>query len=358
MEYNNDGEDFSKNSTMISLSFFVIIDITKNSASNNSINSWRDGKMNMDNTALSGIVFNIQRYSIHDGTGIRTLVFMKGCPLRCRWCSNPEGLSNEIQVLNEPEKCIGCQACTKACPENAIHANPGFPINRKKCINCGMCAKYCPTGAKNICGELKKVDEVVALIERDRPFYTHSNGGVTMGGGEILAQPAFVYKVLKCCRELKINTAIETSGHGSLKWLLQIANQCDVIHYDIKVIKPDVHKNLTGIDNAVILDNLIKLDKYLSTMASPPLLILRLPVVDGYNASKAFIRDAAEFIKGNLCNYHLIELLPFHNFGEQKYHKLDMKYELAGQPNTNPEDLIDLAAILSELNLPVRIARW
>lgn len=312
-----------------------------------------------ENTAiLSGIVFNVQRFSIHDGSGIRTLVFMKGCPLRCRWCSNPEGLSHQPQVFDDPLKCIGCGACLKACPEQAIRETPGFPIDRYKCTGCGKCAKFCPSNAKTITGEIKSVDDIVEIVKRDEPFYSHSDGGVTMGGGEILAQPAFVWEVLRRCREMGVSTAVETSGFGAWEWLSKIAEQCDIIHYDIKAIDPDRHRAVTGVSNELILDNLEKLDRQLSVMNPMPKLVLRLPIVGNYNLTEAFIDEAGDYIRENLGSYHLVELLPFHNFGEQKYKKLGMPYELEGSPNTKPEALAAYARLLADKGLPVSVSKW
>ena len=308
--------------------------------------------------SLSGVVFNIQRFSIHDGAGIRTLVFMKGCPLRCRWCSNPEGLSQEIQIMDNPVKCIECGACLRACPQGAVQDREGFPIDRKKCTGCGVCVKYCPSNAKSICGEIKSVNDIVGAVERDAPFYGHSGGGITIGGGEILSQPAFVWEVLRQCREKGINTAIETSGYGGWEWLSRIAELCDIIHYDIKALDPLRHKYLTGADNALILQNLEKLDQQLALMDPMPKLILRLPLIEGCNLTEEFIGAAADYIKSNLYNYHLVELLPFHNFGEQKYKKLGFPYELEGRLNTKPEELNQYATFLAEQGLPVRVSKW
>lgn len=314
--------------------------------------------MENENIDIVGTIFNIQRFSLHDGTGIRTIVFMKGCPLNCRWCSNPEGLTNEIQIMNNPSKCIGCGACLKVCPEGAIETRPGFPIDRELCTCCGKCVKHCPTDAKSTIGEIKTVDEIISIVERDVPFYGPSSGGITISGGEMLSQPVFVWEVLRRCREEGINTAIETSGYGSWEWLSRIAHLCDTIHYDIKEIDSDNHKYLTGVSNTLILNNLKKLDTLLDDIHPMPRLILRLPLVETYNLDCEYIATVADYIKMNLNNYHMVELLPFHNFGEQKYEKLGLSYELAGWPNLRPEELTRYTEILSEQGLPVRISKW
>lgn len=312
----------------------------------------------MQAETISGVVFNIQRFSLHDGAGIRTLVFTKGCPLRCRWCSNPEGFTPRRQVLDNPTKCIGCAACLKVCPEKAVLAQEGFPIERSRCTGCGACAKHCPTGAKSITGEYKTVDEILEIVERDSPFYTHSDGGVTMGGGEILQQPVFTYEILRRCREKGIGTAIETSGYGDWAWLEKLADVSDIIHYDIKALEPELHKALTGVDNRLILDNLRALDKKVAGMTPRPQLILRLPLIEGFNATEDNIIRTIEFIKRNLTGYTKIELLPFHNFGEQKYKKLGIPYELAERKNMNPEALTGFTALFAQEGIPVTVSKW
>ncbi|MDR1192619.1 MAG: glycyl-radical enzyme activating protein [Peptococcaceae bacterium] len=307
---------------------------------------------------LSGFIFDIQRFSLHDGRGIRTLVFTKGCPLRCRWCSNPEGLSPARQIMDDHSKCIGCGACARVCPRGAIRLEAGFPISRADCDGCGRCAESCPAGAKTICGQLKTVDEILAIAERDRPFYTHSGGGITLGGGEILSQPAFVWEILRRCGQRGVSAAVETSGYGEWDWLARIAGLCEIIHFDIKAIDPIRHKAFTGQDNALILENLRRLDRRLDELSPMPRLILRLPLVPGYNATEEHVRETAAYIRENLRNYQEIELLPFHNFGEQKYKKLDMAYELTDRQNTRPEELSRLAEILTEAGLPARISSW
>jgi len=307
---------------------------------------------------ITGTVFNIQRFSLHDGTGIRTLVFMKGCPLRCRWCSNPEGFKSSLQIMEDIKKCIGCGACVKVCKQGAIKSEDAFQIDRKICVECGICAKYCPSNAKTVFGENKTVDEIIDIIKRDSPFYGESCGGVTIGGGEMLLQPAFVCEVLRRCREYGINTAIETSGYGSWEWLSKIAELCDIIHYDIKEIDPQRHMHFTGVDNFLILENLKNLNALLSAIRPMPRLILRLPLVEGYNLTEKYIEKTADYILSNLNNYNLVELLPFHNFGEQKYKKLGMPYELMGKPNANPEEISKCADILAKKGVSVKISQW
>jgi pyruvate formate lyase activating enzyme len=305
-----------------------------------------------------GVIFNIQRFSLHDGEGIRTLVFMKGCPLRCRWCSNPEGLRQDVEIMDNPAVCVGCGACFNVCPEKAVCSTEGFPIDRNKCTGCGLCAQYCPANAKTVSGESKTVDDVMGIVERDMPFYGDSDGGITVGGGEMLAQDAFVAELLRRCRGKGINTAVETSGYGSWDGLARIAAHCDSIHYDIKALDPARHQYCTGADNSLILQNLQKLDAYLSEIHPMPKLILRVPMVPGYNLTEEFIEEAAAYIKTGLRNFQQVELLPFHNFGEQKYKKLGIPYELDGRPNIKPEEAEQYLAFFEKEGLPVSVSKW
>ena len=314
----------------------------------------------MDKENINGTIFNIQRFSVHDGPGIRTLVFLKGCPLRCKWCSNPEGLSGKIDIMYDKAKCIGCGECLKVCEVGAItfDEDEGFPIDRELCILCGNCAIVCPTDSKKIYGEQKTVEQIVNLVKRDSTFYKSSGGGLTLGGGEILFQPEFAYEILKDCKSENINTAIETSGMGSLSWLEKISEFCDTIYYDIKAMDSTKHKSLTKVNNEVILNNLISLDKKIAGMEVKPTLIIRMPLINGYNTDELDIKQAAMFIKDNLTSYSYVELLPFHNFGEQKYNNLDLHYEFEGELNSKVEELDPLLKIVEDMDIPVRIVSW
>lgn len=309
---------------------------------------------------IVGRIFNIQRFSLHDGPGIRTLVFMKGCPLRCRWCSNPEGFSKEIEISCDSRKCIGCGACAAKCPKQAVklEAAVKYNIDRSICDRCGLCVKLCPTGAKVFCGEDITADEIIEKVKRDMPFYKGGEGGVTLGGGEILLQPAFVYEVLKRCKSEGINTAVETSGFGEWEWLSRIAGVSDTVFFDIKAIKGRLHESITGVDNKLILENLKALDRKLSSMNPKPTLILRIPLVSGFNATELNAHQTANFIMNELSAYDLVELLLFHNMGEQKYSRMDLHYELEGRPNAKAEDYAGLADVMKSHGLSVRISKW
>jgi len=303
-----------------------------------------------------GAIFKMQRYSLHDGPGIRTLIFVKGCPLRCRWCSNPEGLSPNVEIKSVTKKCIRCGACETACPKGAI-SGENYEIDRAQCDICGECVRVCPTGSKDFFGEEKTVDQVVAIIARDMPFYGDGEGGVTVGGGEMLSRPDFSYGILKRCKELGISTAIETSGHGKKEDLLKIAEVSDTIHFDIKALDPELHKKITGVDNGLILDNLKALDKKLMTMNPKPTLVLRLPLIEGFNATEDNVEKTAGFIKDNVSAYDFVEILAFHNLGEAKYEQLGLDYELRGRNNARTEDLLRFKGQMERRGLPVKISQ-
>ena len=299
---------------------------------------------------VTGKIFDIQRYSLHDGPGIRTLIFMKGCPLRCRWCCNPEGLQRRDDILYDLKLCIGCAKCLEACRFGAVSFSPeeGFVIDRGRCRHCGACAEACPSGAKTVIGREMSVEEALKIARRDKPFYKASNGGVTLGGGEILGQPEFVYEILRVCKEDGINTAIETSGYGQWEDLEQILSVTDTAMVDLKAVDPALHLKITGVSNTRILENLERTDHFMGLEENrQKSFVVRIPVIPGMNDSMNNAAASRNFLK-NLHNCTRVELLPFHNYGEAKYRKLGLNYEFADRPNSTVEMLSAFRDIVQE----------
>lgn len=270
-----------------------------------------------------GLVFNIQRYSIHDGDGIRTLVFMKGCPLRCIWCSNPEAQSFSEEMMHIKNNCIKCGKCTNVCPVDAINPE-NYDIDKQKCTACGTCAKVCYANAKKKVGKWYSVDEIINEIEKDRVFFRSSQGGVTVGGGEPTAQPIFVKRLLKECKQLNMHTAIETCGHEQWSDLQAIFENVDQVFFDLKHMNDDEHIKLTGVTNRIILENA----KLLAQMNKE--VIFRLPLIPGYNNSEENILQTGRFVKSLMTplNDIKIEILLYHNLGAGKYESLGREYGL------------------------------
>jgi len=276
----------------------------------------------------SGLVFNIQKFSLHDGSGIRTLVFLKGCPLKCEWCANPEGQSYSPEIACIPDKCIGtaeCDMCRRVCPEQAIQ--PGrdgkIEIDRRSCTNCGKCADACPSKAIELFGEYMSVEEIIRVVEEDGVFYARSGGGLTLSGGEPLSQAAFVVRLLQSAQGRGIDTAIETTGYCAWKDLESACRHVNQIFYDIKSLDAEKHRSHTGVDNRLILENFQRLcDSFPETS-----IIVRTPVVPGFNDSERDIKAIVDFI-GEAPGSIQHELLAYHRFGEPKYLQLGKKYPL------------------------------
>lgn len=282
---------------------------------------------------LEGTVFNIQRYSLHDGPGIRTIPFLKGCPLACKWCSNPESQKPQPEIMYQKSNCIHCGKCFEACRYGALSKENPYMVDRDRCVACGACAEVCPTNALVLKGKKMTVWEVIHELQKDENIYRRSDGGITLSGGESLSQPKFTRELLRACKERGWHTAIETTGMTTKEIIELVMPFVDLALTDIKIIDPSIHKNVTGVDNQIILENLIRISNLTKT-------IVRIPVIPNVNDNIEAIREIAEFTK-LMKNINEIHLLPYHNFGENKYNLLGRIYPLHGVKEL-PKDKINL----------------
>lgn len=264
----------------------------------------------------SGIVFNIQRFSVHDGPGIRTTVFLKGCPLKCFWCQNPESQKRRPEIFLDPEKCTGCAHCVSVCPTGASMLRDGHSaIKRYQCEGCGLCVDDCQNEARTLIGKYVTVSEVVNVVMRDKKFYDNSGGGVTLSGGEPFRQPEFAGAILKSCKEAGVHTAIETCGYAPWPTIKRLLDYTDLVFYDIKCIDPKKHRDATGQSNELILENARKLVRCIKMR-------VRVPLVTGFNDSPDEVKAIVNFVKNELGSVE-IDLLPYNKLGECKYRRLD-----------------------------------
>lgn len=300
-----------------------------------------------------GLVFNIQRFSLHDGPGIRTLVFLKGCPLRCVWCANPEGLTLNNQVLLDKRKCVGCGDCM-VCPENAIYKSDGIYLtNSNLCKGCGECVTACKYNARTMSNMRMSALEVVQACERDAPFFKNGKGGLTLGGGEPLFQSKFALTILRLAKERNLSCAIETSARIKTSVFLSAVSLCDHVFIDIKAVNDELHRKITGVSNKQILNNIQKMDEKLTDKEKEKV-TFRIPLIPTCNAELSIIKEIGEFIKSLKGNYKT-QILPFHNFGESKYEKLGLEYIFAEQGNMKKEEAIPYRDLLSSIGLSVEI---
>ncbi len=269
-----------------------------------------------------GVVFDIERYTIHDGPGIRTTVFFKGCPMQCWWCHNPEGQEPRPELIYRENRCIDCGECVRSCSRKALsHVSQHISIQREKCILCDVCAQKCPSEALSIAGKKLSVEETIKEIEKDMVFYEESEGGVTFSGGEPLLQPDFLNMVLNECNERGIHTALDTSGYATHNIIDRISRKVDLFLYDIKMMDDAKHRKYTGVSNKSILQNLKKLAKNGSD------LVITLAIIPGINDDEKNIANTAEFLS-SLSNVKYVSLLPYHKAGVDKYKSLNRLYKL------------------------------
>jgi pyruvate formate lyase activating enzyme len=297
---------------------------------------------------ITGTVFDIRRYSIHDGPGIRTAVFFKGCTLECRWCHNPEGHAYQPELIFRPARCILCDDCVTVCPNGAIsRQGDTIQIDRTRCKVSGDCAGVCNAEALQVVGREMTVQQVITEIERDTVFYEQSGGGVTITGGEPLAQPRFLVELLSACRTNALHTAVDTSGFSPWSILDEIRQLVDLFLYDLKLMDNKRHCLWTGKSNADILSNLRQLSETGSR------LLVRIPLIPGINDDEDNLRQTGAFLT-SLPNIPPVELLPYHNIAETKYTGLGVEYRLTEIRKPTPEQLAWAARLLETYGLDVQ----
>lgn len=294
----------------------------------------------------TGIVFNIQKFSLNDGPGIRTVVFLKGCPLKCRWCANPESQSSKIQVLWDSSKCISCRGCVSSCGEGAISYEEGMIyIDEKRCTGCLSCVKNCPGRALKVEGEEKTVEEVLKVCLQDVDFYEESDGGVTLSGGEALMHPDFSVELLKALKEKGIHTAMETTGYAAPEVFRRVMEYVDYFLFDMKHWDEEKHMEGTGVSNQIILRNM----KYAISQGKK--VLPRIPVIPGFNES---LKDAEGFVERlKEVGAGQAQLLPFHQFGEKKYDMLGKDYSYTDVAALHEDDLREYADIFRKRGISV-----
>jgi pyruvate formate lyase activating enzyme len=284
---------------------------------------------------VKGTVFNIQRYSIHDGPGIRTTVFFKGCPLRCVWCQNPESQAFQQELFYNKERCKGCGRCLTACPEKASEIVEGHSrTDRTLCKACGACAEVCPEEARVLMGKSVSAKEVFAEVKKDAIFYERSGGGVTLSGGEPLAQPEFSIQILSQCKSSGIHAAIDTCGHAPWETVEGVLKVVDLVLYDLKHMDPIEHRKITGVSNALVLENLKRI--YHEPHVA---LAIRIPVIPGFNDTPENMEATASFIVKDLDASVPVHLLPYHRLGDSKREQMESSQPSLGIVSPSDEDM-------------------
>ena len=298
---------------------------------------------------MTGRIFDIKRYSVHDGPGIRTTVFLKGCALNCLWCHNPESIDPGPELMHWPARCKRCHACLKACPAGALAADAegAVLIDRSKCDLCGRCAEACLYDAMQIVGREATVDEIVAEVERDRVFFEQSGGGVTLSGGDPLAQPAFAEALLEACRSRGLHTAVDTAGAASPEAFERLTRHADLVLFDLKVIDEERHKASTGVSNAAILENLKRL------VAAGREVWVRVPLVPGVNDDDDNVRRTIALLR-SLGGIRQVGLLPYHAGGLEKARRIGQDSRFRKFESPSEERLAAVEAAFREAGFDVR----
>ncbi|HSO61218.1 MAG TPA: glycyl-radical enzyme activating protein [Desulfobacterales bacterium] len=321
--------------------------LTAGSSGGGALSSPRPDPRDIEPT--TGQIFNVMRFSTHDGPGIRTTVFLKGCPLSCWWCHNPENWQHVPSEVYIADRCIGCGVCIDACPNRALDRTPqGITVDPIRCTHCGRCVDACPSEARERTGWPVTVPELLSTIERDIPFYEQSKGGVTFSGGEPLCQAEFLMAMLKACGRLEIHRAVDTSGYAASDVLLRVARFTDLFLFDLKALDPVTHRANTGVDNACILANLRQLS------GSGADIVIRIPLIPGVNDDAQRLSEIGEFIAA-LPRKHPVDLLPYHAAAAGKYKKLGIGLRGANVTPASAERIAEIAHHLSDFGLTVRV---
>jgi len=298
---------------------------------------------------MKAIVFDIQRFSLHDGPGIRTTVFLKGCPLRCLWCHNPEAMRSDPQLAITASRCLGCGECEKACP-NGVHSLVAGQhlLDRRRCRACGSCVEVCYAEALEIVGREQTLEQVLAEVEKDRAFYEASGGGVTVSGGEPLQQAQFTRSFLKAARKRGLHTVLDTSGYAQPETFLDVAREADLVLFDLKHTDDVRHRELAGVSNQPILGNL----RSLAREGIP--FRVRVPVIPGCNDEETNYETMAALLR-QLDYQPPVDLLPYHQLGTAKHDKLGTRYTLGEVVPPSTERLESIARLLSSYGLRVQV---
>ncbi len=296
------------------------------------------------------LIFDIKRYAINDGPGIRITIFMKGCPLSCKWCHNPESQSVAAQKLYTEKNCIGAQECITVCPENALELTPkGIVTDFNACTLCGKCADVCPTKAMEMSGTMYGVEELIEIIEKERIHIEHSGGGVTFSGGEPLMHSGFLLEMLQACGEKGLHRTVDTSGFADTKTLLEVAKYTELFLYDVKHMDSEVHKKWTGVSNRLILENLKMLAE---TNAE---INIRIPLIKNVNADEKSVTEIAEFVAALSMKKPMVNILPYHNIAANKYSKLGSSYNEFNMAEPLEEEQNKALAIFEGLGIKAEI---
>ncbi len=296
-----------------------------------------------------GRIFDLKRYSLHDGPGIRTTVFFKGCPLSCWWCHNPESQDRTPVIHYRNELCLGCESCVDICEEHALSlTTSGIERDETRCRLCGACTEVCPTNAREIVGREVSVEDVLNEVEKDRLYYDESGGGVTFSGGEPLAQSEFLLALLRACGERDLHRTVDTSGLAPIKTVIEVAEHTDLFLFDLKVMSPERHQQVTGVPVQPILDNLRALDQRGQALR------VRVPMIPGINDDPDNFAAMNSFL-GTLSNVSQVDLLPFHLSARNKHYKFGIPWNLEEAEEIEPERLLELARPLQDHGLTVAI---